>query len=180
MGKPRRTNNRRSRLLERLPNELLVEIFSYLNGVDALFAFSQLNNRFQCLIIEYCQFFDFQSISKFKFDLVFKHHSTKRWKSLKISDDEHTPDHIEYFCQFYFLVNDFPQLQSLSILNINFEKKYTILSQLQFLTNLVSLTIKSVCGQTMPQFELPNLKKLVFSSCSDNNWIKVKLKKKQN
>ncbi|CAF1293938.1 unnamed protein product [Adineta steineri] len=54
---------------------------------------------------------------------------------------------------------------------MNSRMKYNILSQLSFLSNLVSLTIKSICGQTMSQFNLPNLKKLVFSSCKNINWI---------
>ncbi len=49
-------------LLEHLPNEIFISIFSYLNDVDSIFAFSNLNNRFQCLLFEYCQFFDFKSI----------------------------------------------------------------------------------------------------------------------
>jgi hypothetical protein len=57
-------------LLEHLPNEILIEILFYLNGVDAVFSFSNVNNRFQCLLFEFCQFFDFKSISKTKFDLI--------------------------------------------------------------------------------------------------------------
>ncbi|CAF1553073.1 unnamed protein product, partial [Rotaria sp. Silwood1] len=161
-----------SAFLEDLPNELFAQIFSYLNGVDAIYAFSCLNNRFKCLLIENCEFFDFKSISKFKFDLVFQHQNTKRWKSLKISDDEHTPGHVEYFCQVYSLINDFPQLQSLVISNFDIRKTYIILSQLSSLKTLVSLTIKSLCGETMPQLDLPNLKKLVFGACSHIDWIK--------
>ena len=107
MGKKRRERNW-STFLEDLPNELFAQIFSYLNGVDDLFAFSHLNNRFQCLLIENCQFFDFKWISKLKFDLVFQYDNTKQWKSLRICDDKHTPDHVEYFCQFYSLINDYP------------------------------------------------------------------------
>ncbi|CAF1293921.1 unnamed protein product [Adineta steineri] len=78
MVKKRRKHHRRSTLLEHLPNELLAEIFSYLNGIDAIFAFSQLNQRFQYLLNENCFFFDFKSISKFQFDFIFQHYSTKR------------------------------------------------------------------------------------------------------
>lgn len=104
MGKKRQKQNL-STLLEYLPNELFAQIFSYLNGVDAVFAFSQLNDRFQCLILKYCPFFDFKSISKIEFDRVFQHDDTKQCKSLRISNDDHRPDHLEYFCQFYSLIN---------------------------------------------------------------------------
>ena len=60
----KRQNENHLILFEHLPDDLFVEIFSYLNGVDAVFAFSQLNYRFQCLIIKYCRIFDFKSISK--------------------------------------------------------------------------------------------------------------------
>jgi hypothetical protein len=120
MGKRRQKPNR-SKLFEYLPNEIFAEILSYLNGVDTVFAFSQLHHRFQCLLFEYCRSFDFQSISKSQFDLVSQFHNTKRWKSLRISDDKHTPDFVEYFCQFCSLINDFPQLGSLAILRISLQ-----------------------------------------------------------
>ncbi len=74
IGKKRQKQNSLT-LLEHLPNELFAQIFSYLNGVDAVFAFSQLNYRFQCLLFDYCQFFD----------LVFQQHDT--------------PKQIEYFIE---------------------------------------------------------------------------------
>ncbi|CAF3763984.1 unnamed protein product [Rotaria sp. Silwood1] len=52
------------------------------------------------------------------------------------------------------------------------QKTYTILSQLPSLTNLLSLTIQSICGDSMSQFDLPNLKRLVFTSCLNIDWIK--------
>jgi hypothetical protein len=169
----RRQRSNRSKLFEQLPNEIIAEIFSYLNGFDVIFTFSKLNHHFQCLVFEYCQYFDFQSISKSQFDLVSQYHNTKQWKLLRISDDKRTPDFVEYFCQFYSLINDFPRLQSLSIINLNIYNNYTIFSQLPSLTNLVSLTIESVCGDKMSPFDLPNLKRLVLTSCADINWIKV-------
>jgi hypothetical protein len=169
----RRQRSNRSILFEQLPNEIIAEIFSYLNGFDVIFTFSKLNHHFQCLVFEYCQYFDFQFISKTQFDLVYQYHNTKQWKSLRISDDKHTPDFVEYFCQFYSLINDFPRLQSLSIVNLNIYNNYSIFSQLPCLTNLVSLTIESVCGDKMSPFDLPNLKRLVLTSCADINWIKV-------
>jgi hypothetical protein len=180
MGKRRQKVNR-AKLFEYLPNEIFVEIFSYLNGVDIVFAFSKVNHRFQCLVFEYCQSFDFQSISKSQFNLVSQYYNTKQWKSLRISDDKHTPDFVEYFCQVYSLNNDFPRLQSLAIVDLNFKQNYMIFSQLPLLTNLVSLTIESVCGEKLSPFDLPNLKRLVLTSCADIRWIKViTINKKRN
>jgi hypothetical protein len=57
-------------LLQDLPNELVAQIFWYFNDVDAVFAFSNLTHRFQCQLVENCQFFDFIAISKLKADLI--------------------------------------------------------------------------------------------------------------
>src|SRR5205085_8080945 len=88
---------RESTLLECLPNELFLEIFNYLSNVDIVYAFSQLNNRFQYLILNYCKTFDFKSISKAKFKLVIREHNTQQWRSLRLSDDDYTPRQIILF-----------------------------------------------------------------------------------
>jgi len=161
-------------LLECLPNEIFMEIFSYLNGVDVDFAFSNLSHRFQCLLLEYCQFFDFKSISKVKFDFIFRRYDTRKWKFLQLSNDEHTPGQIEYFCQSYSLADLCPQLESLSLLNIeHISKNHSLLYQSLSFTNLQSLKIESICGTTMTHCNLPKLKRLVVSSCRNTKWIMV-------
>ncbi len=172
-------NKRRKRdhlkLFEYLPNELIVEIFSYLNGVDAVFAFSQLNYCFQCLLLKYCRKFDFKSIRKRKLNYVLQHCDTKQWKSLRFSNDNNTPEQIEYFFRCYFHTKTFPQLESLSLLGMKIDN---MLIHLASLRNLVSLTIKSVCGQKMSTVNLPQLKKLVVQSCRNTDWLKVILNMK--
>jgi hypothetical protein len=158
-----------SALFEYLPNELFGQIFSYLNGADAVFAFSRLNNRFQSLLVEFSQIFDFKSISKAKFDIVFRRHDTRQWKSLQLSNDDDTPGQVEYFLQTYFYVDHFFQLQSLSFVKMKAFNDYTLLTCLPSLPNLISLKIASICGKKMSSFDLPKLKKLVFSSCTNIN-----------
>ena len=65
-------------VIEDLSNELFRQIFSYLKVIDAIFAFSSLNRRFEYLLNEYCQQFDFQSTNKILFDIMFSHYNT-RW-----------------------------------------------------------------------------------------------------
>ena len=84
-------------LFEYLANELFIEILSYLTAADAVVALSSRNYRFQCFIFEFCQSFDFTSISKNKFDVVFRYHNTNRWHSLELSDDNYTPGQVKYF-----------------------------------------------------------------------------------
>jgi len=83
-------------VIENLPDELFRKIFSYLTGIDAVFAFSLLNTRFQCLLKKYCQGFDFKSINKIKFDIIFSQYDKQCWKSLKLSNED-VPKQIEYF-----------------------------------------------------------------------------------
>ena len=92
---------RNSTLLERLPNELFLEIFNYLANVDVVYAFSQLNNRFHSLILYYCHTFDFKSVSKAKFKFVIAKHNTQQWRALRLSDDDDTPGQISLFSQLY-------------------------------------------------------------------------------
>lgn len=147
MGPKRRQQRTCSAFLEDLPNEIFVEIFSYLNGVDATYAFSSLNTRFTLLLRENCDSFDFQSISKFIFDLVHQSRNTKQWKLVQISDDERTPNLVEYFFHIYSLMNDFPNLLSLTMINLDLQRAYSILSEISSLKTLRSLTLSAVCGQ---------------------------------
>ncbi len=44
------------------------------------------------------------------------------------------------------------------------------------MTPLVALEIGSVCGNHIPEFDLPTVKKLTASSCANTSWLKVKEK----
>ncbi|CAF1164458.1 unnamed protein product, partial [Rotaria sordida] len=160
-------------LLEALPNEIFLEIFQYLNGVDTIYAFSQLNNRFQHLLIKYVKTFDFKSITKVKFDFVTQHHDIHRWRSLRLSEDIETPGQIGLFCQLFPLPKYISQIQSLSILNMKPKFAKTVLSQLISFDYLISLTVTTICGENIQPFKLSSLKQLVFTGCKHNNWIKV-------
>jgi hypothetical protein len=175
---PRKTKTRRN-LLEYLPNELFEEIFSYLNGVHVVYAFSQLNSRFQRLLFNFnYQFLSFHQKNKHQFDLVFRICDTKQCKSLKLLNDEYTYGQIDYFFQNYSLVQHFSSLELFSITNSKSLNESLLLTQLPFLSNLISLTLKSICGEKMSEFDLPNLKKLVFASCTNTNWIRVRFLRK--
>jgi hypothetical protein len=186
---------------ERLPNELLIEIFTYLNGVDTVYAFSQLNTRFQSLLINYVNVFDFKSISKAKFDYVIKHHDIHQWQSLRLSDDDETPGQIKHFCQRYPLLQCISQLRSLCALNMTAKYAQEFLLQLkispdhhlsldienivllnienicganiQSFDYLVSLEIGNICGENIQAFELSSLKRLVVTGCKHTAWMMV-------
>jgi hypothetical protein len=158
---------------EQLPNELFLHIFGYLNGVDAVYAFSQMNNRFRYLLINYINIFDFKSISKAKFDCVTKHHDTYQWRSLRLSDDHETPGQIKLFCQLYPPHRYLSQLQSLCIFSLKPKYAQEFVSQLVSFDHLVSLTIGTICGENIEPFELPSLKRLVVTACGHTDWMMV-------
>ena len=97
-----------------------------------------------------------------------------QWKSLKLSDDNYTPGQVTYFFEKYSFINQFSELQNLSLIGLEHRRSDPIFTQLPSLVNLVSLEIKSVCEANIPEIDLPNLKKLKFSSCSSTNWLAVR------
>jgi hypothetical protein len=162
-----------STVLEQLPNELFIEIFTYLTNVDVVYSFSQLNIRLQDLILSYCHTFDFKSINKAKLDLVIQHHNPQRWRSLRLSNDDETPGQIDYFCRFYPLDQHVSQLKAISLIDVKPHNDTLLFSQLRSFVNLISLTIKSARGFCLSPLYLPSLKHLVLTSCINNKWIKV-------
>jgi hypothetical protein len=172
MSEPKRFK-RHYASFEQLPNELLIEIFTYLYGVDTVYAFSKLNTRFQSVLIQYVNIFDFKSISKGKFDYVIQHHDIHQWRSLRLSDDDETPGQIRLFCQLYPLHQYISQLQSLCAVKMTSKYAQEFVSQLISFDHLVSLEIGNICGENIQAFELPSLKRLVVTGCKHTGWMMV-------
>ena len=161
--------------LEQLANELFLDIFDYLTDVDIVYSFSQLNTRFQTLILNYCHTIDFKSISKSRFDIIIQQHHPKYWRSLRLSNDNETPGQIEVFARLYPFDQHLLHLQSISFIHIQPNYHNVFLSQLHSLIHLVSLTMKSVCGKYLSRINLPSLKHLVVSSCAYGDWMMVRI-----
>ncbi len=161
-------------LIEYLPNELFLEVFNYLTDVDAVCAFSRLNTRFQSLTLDYCYTLDFQSVSKAKFDYVIRQHDIHRWRSLRLSDDDKTPGQVTHFCRLFSFAKHISQLQTLSLIHIKSSTALIFLPQLTSFTHLVSLSLGSVCGNSIRNLELPSLKHLVINSCMHSKWMTVR------
>ncbi len=158
---------------EQLPNELLIDVFAYLNTVDTVYAFSPLNTRFHSLLIHYVNTFDFTSITKTKFDHVILHHDIQQWKALRLSEDNRTPGQIRLFTQLYPPHHYLSQLHSLSAMHMSAEYAHQFVSQLISFDHLVSLEIGNMCGKKVQSFELPSLKRLVISACKHTAWMMV-------
>ena len=109
-------------LFENLLNEFFIEIFSYLTTIDTFIAFS---------------IFNFTSINKTKFNIIFQYNHTNQWHLLKLSDDNNTTSgQVKYFFDNYSLINNFSQLETIEYTITNFCSYNKILICLKTLKNL--------------------------------------------
>ncbi len=131
--------------LELLANEILLDLFEYLNTSDLFHAFYNLNYRFKQLLRTHIRFYslDFRSISKDCFDIICEQYlpsTIDQITSLYLSDDDETPGQPKLFLSHYFTLNQFQQLQSLSLCAIySWNMLNEIILQcrdLQYLTHL--------------------------------------------
>ncbi|CAF1402001.1 unnamed protein product, partial [Adineta ricciae] len=131
--------------METLANELLLDLFEYFNGIDLLRGFLGLNSRFDSLLsVHFYKYrFDLRSISKHDFDFLCHHYLPSlihRITSLKLSNDDETPNLPDFFLSYGFTLNKFIRLQSLSLYSIqSFNQLNQILfqcHQLPYLTHL--------------------------------------------
>ncbi|CAF3344820.1 unnamed protein product [Rotaria socialis] len=137
--------------LESLANELFVNIFEYLSTAHLLQTFHGLSSRFDHLLNIFFRTnrnLDFRSISKSKFDIVCQHivpTIIDRIISIRLSDDDQTPQQIDLFLSQFSLSRQCIELRSLSLYHIYSEQTITrILSDLSYLQNLNYLTIDTI------------------------------------
>ena len=109
--------------LESLANELLLDIFEYLDTADLFRAFIKLNSRFDQLLYQYSRFhqFNLQFLSKEGFDDILQHHLpilSEQITFLRLSNDE-TPYLCELFLSCGFTLDRFLRLQALSLYDVH-------------------------------------------------------------
>ncbi|UJR32626.1 hypothetical protein I4U23_020086 [Adineta vaga] len=131
--------------LEWLPNEILLIIFDHLESTDLLYAFYDLNYRFNHLIrkqyYQYC--FNFKSVSKRTFDMICHQHLpfiTDRIIALHLDNNGVTPGQTDLFLSYTPSFAHFTHLRSLSFRSISsYEMLMNILDQCDYLANLIYL-----------------------------------------
>ncbi|CAF1504007.1 unnamed protein product [Adineta steineri] len=127
---------------ECLPNELLLDILKYLTGIDLFRVFHGLNKRFNDLLSLHFQHYglDFQPISKQDFEIICKQYllsMVHEITSLRLSDDDDTPQQTTLFLSYGFTLNQFTHLQSLSLCHLRSDEIIDkILTKLYYLTHL--------------------------------------------
>lgn len=120
---------------ELLPNEILIECFEYLNAIDIFHSFDYLNSRFNNLIRSISLSFDIEHVKEpvlvqFCIEILLHRQMKQKIKSLKLSNNN-----FETLFSFISL-NEYSQLQSLTLIDLDIENISRISSMLPLLTNL--------------------------------------------
>ena len=135
--------------LESLPNEILLDLFCYFNGIDLLRAFHSLNTRFNLLLYKQFRSYLFQLnfVSKRDFDMMCQQHLP--WIIgqvivLQLSDYKETPEQITLFLSYISSFKLFIHLQSLTISYLQlYQKLLKLLDECQNVPNLTRLCFYS-------------------------------------
>ncbi|CAF1347875.1 unnamed protein product [Rotaria sordida] len=131
---------------ESLANELLLDLFEFLDTTYLIRAFLGLNSRFDQLLYIHFQtnYFSFQSISKEDFDIICQQHLLlfiDKIISFRLSNEE-TPNLSELILSQNFTINRFIHLQSLSLYYIkSLDTLIKITFQCRYLIHLTHLEI---------------------------------------
>jgi len=154
---------------ELLPNEILLDLFDYFDGVDLLHIFYGLNYHFNSLLYkQYHSYrFKFNSISKHNFDIICSQHLpfiADRIISLSLSDDENTPGQINLLRSYIPSFTQFIRLRSLSIFHLHsYHTLMKIVDECHYLIHLNYLNFYSYSSRF--QFD-----QLDFQSIVNNIW----------
>ncbi|CAF1215750.1 unnamed protein product [Rotaria sordida] len=131
--------------LELLPNEILLDIFNYFNGVELLRIFYGLNTRLNFLLHDRflnCSF-KFNSVSKHDFDIICQQYLPTMADyiiTLDLTDNDDTPTEIELFLSYSPSFKQFIHLRSLSLFNLrSYPTLMKILEECHHLCNLTHL-----------------------------------------
>jgi hypothetical protein len=171
--------------LESLANELLLELFEFLDDVHLIRAFYGLNSRFDSLIFSQHKRldFDFRHVAKDDFDLICQHYlpsTVDQVNSLHLSNDEETPNLLEHFLSYGFSFDRFQSLKSLSIYSICLDTLIIITYPCQYFPNLTHLSIiKLYTDKTRRDFvtlinniwSLPKLTHLKFADSHSSDGL---------
>ncbi|CAF1026787.1 unnamed protein product [Adineta steineri] len=141
--------------LEQLPIELLHTTFDYLWANEIIYSFYNINIYINNIIHTYSSYrFNLQSIRKSHFDNICEIIKVNRVISLRLSDDDSTPNQSKFFFA-YFHLDQFIRLRSLSLFDINIDSLKFIISNLNQLNQLRSLSIH--CNSINKKFILQGI-----------------------
>ncbi|CAF1369709.1 unnamed protein product [Rotaria sordida] len=161
---------------EKLPNEIILDLFEYFDGSNLLRAFYGLNSRLNSLLYNQFQsyYFNFNLISKKRdFDIICQRHFpyiANRILKMHLSDNAYAPKQISLFLS--YMSSSFNQLSQLRSLSIGYIGSYTLLMNVidhcQHLPNLTHLYFYHI--HSAGYLEHPNYKLII-----NNIWNLPKL-----
>jgi len=126
--------------MEYFANELLLDLFEYLSTVELLQEFDNLNIRFNNLL-----FRDFRSVSQYDWNLICRQYLPSivdHVQSLRLSNDDDTPQQIDIFLQNSLTIRRFNRLQSLALCDIcSNEIMNKMMLEWKYLPHLTHLTL---------------------------------------
>ncbi|CAF4426301.1 unnamed protein product [Rotaria sp. Silwood2] len=125
--------------LELLPNEIIIQCFKYLNIFDIFHSFDQLNSRFNKLIRNIPLYLNFENVRKRIFDqfcteILLNPEMKQHIYSLNLSNKD-SCGQIELFLKLFSL-NEFSNLQSLSLIDIQEDDVILLKSMLPLIPQL--------------------------------------------
>ena len=115
-------------MLQILANEILLELFEFLDATERFRAFHNLNNRFNTILFTHYQLYrvNFHSVLKYESELLSRHYLqliADQIVSLHLSDNyDESPPQTDLFFSSGLLLTQFRFLQSLSLCHIYVEK----------------------------------------------------------
>ncbi|CAF1513057.1 unnamed protein product [Rotaria sordida] len=152
--------------IENLSNEILYEIFDYLDGCQTFQSFGNLNYRFDELLKSSSFLFKIDDVSILNLNEIIS--LNKQIFSLKL----YTSSHVQQLLLSSFIIDSpLHHLQSFSVSYVKSDVLISILQELRFLTRLQSLTIHmydvpmDVAKAYQLVFSLRTLKYYKFSIC---------------
>lgn len=149
---------------DRLPVELLHCLFAYLWAHEILFTFSDVSDHLNAILMAYTTYqLNFRFIRKDHFDLICKRIPSERVISLVLSDENETPGQSDLFFS-YFRIEQFTQLQTLTLIKIEADSSIRIFPNLYKLHLLRSLTILDSTNVNESKIQMNNIQSFVCES----------------
>lgn len=149
------TMSAESCLFNLFPIEILDLIFEYLSASDLVYAFLNLTPYINKIISNYHFYqINFESISKWKFDLICRHIQAHQIKSLTLSDGDETPYQSKLFFSIFTIDDLAFHLSYLSLINIDNQSMELIFNNIHKFERLLSL--KRINSSNLNQLNISN------------------------
>ena len=142
---------------EILPDEIILQICSYLHGADVLYSLYNLNARLNVTITGYCHYVDLSGVTYYRFDHVVSHIFPQIALDIRSFVFHGHRDRtmcanasIAFFGSPMSFI--FPRLQKITLYWFTFEKLLSFIDILENLSQLVELNIQCFTGAVKEPF----------------------------